>query len=269
MALFPVNDFFIFNGEIKPISEFVGSENDGGIYEVIRVKNGIPLFLEDHISRFYKSAEIAKIPVTFSATELKDFVNILIKKNNATRGNLLISYKLSLKLFFIAHKYPTPGNYNEGVECGVLFTERKNPNAKVFQTFVRQKANKLISKNDIYEVLLVDDFGRVTEGSRSNVFFVKNNLIVTPPAANVLLGITRKKTIELIRLLKINFLEKEILLDEISDYDAMFITGTSPEILPVNRVKETGFNPQNNIIQSLITEYNSMVNEYIKNNIKD
>jgi branched-chain amino acid aminotransferase len=264
MALLPIHFYFVLNGEIKSVSEFVGSENDGGIYEVIRVEKGIPLFLDDHILRFFKSAEIAKISVSYSGHEIESFLKLLIQKNNFSKGNLLISFKSNLKIFYISHKYPTAENYSEGVNCGVLFAQRKNPNAKVFRTSVRQKANKLISENDFYEVLLVDNLGRITEGSRSNIFFVKENQIITPPGTGVLLGITRQKIIQLTKTLGFSFVEKEVLLDELSTFEAMFISGTSPKILPVKQVDKTIFNPQNEILQTLIKQYNLLVIKYLK-----
>ena len=58
---------------------------------------------------------------------------------------------------------------------------------------IRERPVRLISDNKLYEVLLVDRNGRITEGSRSNVFFVKGNKFYTGPSAMVLVGITRKK----------------------------------------------------------------------------
>ncbi|NOR74026.1 MAG: aminotransferase class IV [Draconibacterium sp.] len=264
MALLPTYNYFILNGEIKSASEFIDSENDGGIYEVIRVEKNIPLFLDDHLLRFYKSAEIANIRITYSNQELERFLKLLIKKNNVNEGNLLISFKSCLKIFCIRYKYPELKDYYEGVNCGVLLAERENPNAKVFQTLVRQKANKLIYENGFYEVLLVDNSGRITEGSRSNIFFVKENQIITPPGTGVLLGITRQKTIQLIKLLGINYIEKEVYSDELHTFEAIFITGTSPKILPVKQVGKILFNPQNEILQSLIKQFNLLVDEYLK-----
>ena len=264
MTLFPIQNYFIFNDKIKPISEFTSSENDGGVYEVIRVKNGVPLFLENHLIRFFRSAEIANIPVFLSMQKISGFVKLLIEKNCVDEGNLLISLKLNLKIFSIPHKYPTSENYFRGVKCGILFIERENPNAKVFQTSVRKKANKQIGENDFYEVLLVDKSGVITEGSRSNVFFVKEDKIITPPGKSVLLGITRQKTLEIAENIGVNLFEKDILLDELSSFDAMFITGTSPKILPIKQVAEISFNPQNEILQSLIKQYNLLIDKYVK-----
>ena len=99
--------------------------------------------------------------------------------------------------FFIPHKYPDKKWYETGVPCGILMAERDNPKAKVFQTSVRRKADEMIENQGLFEVLLVDRGGRITEGSRSNVFFVKNDRLFTPKGGDVLSGITRRKIISL------------------------------------------------------------------------
>ena len=186
MALLPVHNYFVYNEQLLPVAQFVPSENEGGIYEVLRVVKGVPLFLEEHLARFYHSAEIAKKKILFSPEQIHRSLISLIQKNRVFNGNILISCKTNLKAFFIPHKYPTGEMFKNGVKCGILKAERKHPNAKIFQTSVRERSNKLIEAKDYYEVLLVDHFGRITEGSRSNVFFVKDDELITPPGNEVL-----------------------------------------------------------------------------------
>lgn len=263
MALFPIYDFFILNGEIKSVSEFIPSENNGGVYEVLRILKGNPLFLEDHLLRLFKSAEIARKQVNYSESEIVNFLLLLIKENKVESGNLLISCKTNLKIFFIKHNYPSVEMYSEGVECGILKAERKDPNAKVFQTSVREQANAVISEKGVYEVVLVDNQERITEGSRSNLFFVKGNQIITSPGNNILLGITRQKTIQLAQELGYIFIEKEVFINELSNFDSAFITGTSPNILPVKQIGNVSFNPHNKILQTLISSFNKLIESYI------
>lgn len=267
MALFPIYNFFVFNDEIKPVSSFVLSENEGGIYEVVRVVNKVPLFLNEHLNRFYQSAKIAGKKVVFSENQIEFFLKELIDQNKVSEGNILISCKKNLKAFFIPHNYPKSFKYATGVTCGVLNAERKNPNAKVFQTSVRQQADKMIAENGFYEVLLVDNEGRVTEGSRSNVFFVNKNGIITPPANEVLLGITRQKTIVCAKKNGVQVFEEDVYLEDLTSFDAAFITGTSPNILPIEKIGAIPFDAKNKVVQNLIVEYNLMVIDYIKNRL--
>jgi len=265
MALLPIYTYFCFNGEIRPVSEFVPSENEGGIYEVLRVVDGVPLFLEDHLERFYNSAQLAGKTVKYTSGEIRSFLKLLIEKDTVTEGNILISCKNNLKAFFIAHKYPNREDYQKGIQCGILAAERENPNAKVFQTSVRQRANTLIAENEFYEVLLIDNDGFITEGSRTNVFFIKEGTIITPTAKKVLLGITRQKTLLCAAQLGFTVNEQNVKLSDLVKFDAVFLTGTSPKILPIKKLGEFSFNAKNEVVQKLIKKYNSLIDEYIKN----
>ena len=263
MAVLPIHKYFSLNGELKSIDQFVASENEGGVYEVMRVVNHIPLFLEDHMARFYRSAKIAGKNIIYSTDQIRTYLNDLIQGNKVQNGNILLSCKINLKIFFIAHFYPDENMYKEGVNCGLLNAVRNNPNAKVFQTEVRIRANELIGKEKYYEVLLVDHSGLITEGSRSNVFFIKGNRLVTPPAGKVLIGITRLKTIECAGILGIDVIEEEIHLSQLGSFDAVFITGTSPKILPVKQIGETEFDTNNGVLRNLMTQYDLLVEEYL------
>lgn len=259
MALKPILKYFIYNGELKPIKKFIPSENDGGIYEVLRVVNGMPLFLDEHLERFFKSAEIAGKKILFSKKEIIYSLNLLIVKNEVEIGNILISCKNNLKVFFIPHVYPTDEQYSSGVSCGILYAERANPNAKVFQTSVRQQANTLITENGFYEVLLADKNEVITEGSRSNVFFIKGTELITTKASKVLLGITRMKTLQCAETLNIVVRERDVKLKDLTDYDAAFLTGTSLGVLPIKSVGELTFNVGDKVLRQLMVQFNSLI----------
>ena len=264
MALVPIHRFFSLNGEIKPNTDFVASENEGGIYEVLRVIDGIPVFLEEHLERFYRSAELAGKTIRFNPLKIRSFLQKLITVNQVDYGNVLISCKINLKAFFITHLYPDADQYQNGVECGLLNAERLNPNAKVFQTLVRVQANEMMAQKGFYEVLLVDHDEMITEGSRSNIFFVNKDQIVTPSADKVLLGITRQKTIACAKALNIQIEETNITLRQLDQFEAVFLTGTSPKILPVSKIADYRFNVKNELMRKLMLKYDEMIWDYVK-----
>lgn len=265
MTQYPLHEVFIYDGEIRPVSEFVVSENAGGVYEVIRVAEGVPLFLEEHLDRFRISARIAHIEMGYSRNDIARLLSQLISRNGIGEGNILLSCKNVLKAFFIPHKYPHDDWFTTGVRCGVLHAERENPNAKVFQTAVRQKADALMAAEGYYEVLLVDSQGRITEGSRSNVFFIDGDRLVTPPGKEVLLGITRQMVLMLAAKLAVPVSEQDVFLDDIPSHDAAFITGTSPKILPLSGIGQCSYDPRNAVVQKLKLAYNDLIREYIGN----
>ncbi len=267
MDLLPVHKHFILNGELKAVKQYVSGENEGGIYEVLRVVDGIPLFLEDHLERFSLSAQLAGKNIGYSDSQISDFLKTLIEKNKVSVGNILIYCKINLEMFFISHVYPSDKMYVEGVSCGILQAERDIPNAKVLHTTVRNRADQIIAEKGFYELLLVDHLGKVTEGSRSNVFFVSENEIVTSPVNRVLVGITRQKTLQIAAELNIKVVEREINFSELQAFDAAFITGTSPKILPILKIDGFKFNPQNQIVGQLIERYNGLIELYVKKTV--
>jgi branched-chain amino acid aminotransferase len=131
---------------------------------------------------------------------------------------------------------------------------------------VRHRADQMLEEKKFFEVLLLDHLGKITEGSRSNVFFVAGNKLVTSPSNKVLLGITRQKTIQLAAELNIEVLEREVNFRELKAFEAAFLTGTSPKILPVAKIDAFKFDPKNEIVKQLMDSYQLMIDNYIQEN---
>ena len=263
MIYFPLHRYYVFNGEIRPNTKFNSSENAGGIYEVLRVIKGVPLFSDEHLKRFFNSAKLAGIEINFSNEQIMLSLHKLIKNNKVYEGNILICFKSYLTTFFIPHKYPDQSWYLTGVPCDVLKAERQNPNVKIFQTNVRKEADYIMEKQGLYEVILVDNHGKITEGSRTNLFFIKEGALYTPPGDQVLKGITREKIILLANEENIPFTEKNIWYKDLFTYEAVFITGTSSKILPVSKIGDLKFDPVHNITQLLRERYDKLIDRQI------
>ena len=154
MAIYPIHNYYLLNKQLESVNNYQPDENAGGVYEVLRIIRGVPLFFADHLKRLSRSANLAQFEFGFSENEIESLLTQLIQVNQVWEGNMLISYKENLIAFFIPHKYPGQILYEKGISLGILHAERHNPNAKVFQTNVRQQADELMLKNDFYEVLL-------------------------------------------------------------------------------------------------------------------
>ena len=138
---------------------------------------------------------------------------------------------------------------------------RKPPNAKIWNAELRTKAQYLISSSDIYEVLLVNKKKNITEGSKTNIFFIRGNSVFTTCSEDVLQGITRQKLIEICNKSGLSVTEKEIPLAEVPFYEAAFITGTSPGILPVSLIDKHRFNTSNETMKKLMEAYDTLVSK--------
>ncbi len=267
-------EYFIHNFRIKPLSEFDEIILSSGlsIYEVIRIEQGIPLFLEDHLNRLFYSADLSNLTLNESYCDFEKLIHELIEKNKTNEGKIKLVIKFDkgnrhtekdLLIYYTPHHYPTLEEYKSGVKIGLCQAVRPNPNAKILNTEARIKANKTIEEGDFYEVLLVDDKGYVTEGSKSNIFFIKNNKIITPPERDVLNGITRINVLKICKKNNIDIIEEKIGYSDIKKMDSAFLTGTSLNILPIRLIEDTKLNTENNILTRLSKLYELSVLEYI------
>jgi|APDOM4702015159_1054818.scaffolds.fasta_scaffold00309_3 branched-chain amino acid aminotransferase len=237
------------------------------VYEVIRFVNGLPLFFDAHLARFKQSCKLAALDCSVSSSLLADLLVQLAIKCNVQNCNL--KYFLSVEdneatfyAGFIKSSYPSPTMYNEGVRVGVIFQERSNPNAKIDNSLLRDSANRLIAEQDLYEVALVNHLGCITEGSRSNLFFVySDGKLLTSPISEVLGGITREVVLEEVAALGYTLEHRNVALSEIPAMKAAFITGTSPEVLPIAWFNGVSLDASNQLVRKIGKCYKKRVEE--------
>jgi branched-chain amino acid aminotransferase len=240
------------------------------VYEVIRILAGRPLFLEKHIQRLNNSARILDKNIPFSITEFSFLIKKLIGLNNSKEGNVKISieYNISSAAFrsiigFIPHKYPSNEDYQNGVKTISSVNLRLNPKAKVQNEELRKELNQLINASKAYEAVLVHPDGYITEGSRSNIFFVQGTCLITSPADQVLSGITRENVIQICKENKYNLIMRSLSYSELPNIDAAFLTGTSPKVLPVKSIDEFTFKLPNKLTQEIMLRYDKLIQTYL------
>ena len=244
------------------------------IYDLIRIENCIPVFYEQYISRLQNSLKFINKSLWFGFDQLFYKIQKLISLNCATTTSflkLIISFNNdyfgSLKNLFIAYfaalHQPSPKQYAEGVYTITLQEQRLNPNAKIYLPHLRSKTENFIKSHNITEVILLTQENIITEGSRSNVFFIKNNTLFTPHLKMVLPGITRQNVIKIAKQLGIKVQETDIYYNQLAEFEAAFLTATSKKILPIKRIDNILFRPQHPLIQTLLRQYNQLINSYV------
>jgi len=267
------NSKFIINNYIKVISEISSCLDKDKIvvYEVVRLIENKILFFEDHLERLFNSYKHLNIKPSLSEQQISNQLQQLIETNKISNGNIKFQFQIDKKTsnqdfiaFFIPHSYPTTKQYNEGIKVSVLNASRINPNAKIQDTSLRDISNQIIDNDKVYEVLLLNSKGFVTEGSRSNLFMIKDNVVKTPPNEDILPGITRKYVIQACNELKIDCLQTRITVEEMLTMDALFISGTSPKILPINSIGTRRFNANNGCLRSIMKHFDEIINFYLK-----
>lgn len=265
---------FIFNDMVYEVSQFDNTYvfNTPSVYEVIRIFDGTPLFLESHYERLINSGALLGFDINETYDNFKKNItkmmiinavknfNIKIVINNLNQPTLNICY------FFIKSEYPSIDLYENGIKTFTYMATRDKPNAKVMNKDLRTMINVKLSETSCYEAILVNEKVEVTEGSRSNLFFIKNQTVYTAPAKDVLLGITRERIISLCKNNNINIEECPIPLHTIAHYNACFISGTSPKVLPINTIDNVTFEKNNALLEKIVSIYNTAIDEYIIKN---
>lgn len=230
------------------------------IYEVVRVFKGHAIFLKDNLVRLANSLKKSNLDIEVESLNLPQKLQRFIDLEQMSEGNL--KYVLHFNagradeyIYRIPHSYPTEKDYREGVSTLTYAAVRENPGVKYINADLRTLTNGLMAEHGVYEVLLVDREGFITEGSRSNVFFVKGETLYTSPLEYVLPGTSRKRVFEICKDHHVQIEEKRIGRNTLADYDIAFLTGTSPLILPISRIDAVRYQPDNAFLHRLMKWY--------------
>lgn len=241
------------------------------IYEVIRVKEGVPLFYEEHLERLFASLDLMNISSDFNEYLFLSALEQLIHETHIINNNIRLEIgkvsneTISWVLFWVQSVYPEKSVYTRGVPVVSLKSSRPNPHAKVFRKSFVDEVNQLKSETGAFEVLLIREDDIITEGSRSNLFFIKEGAIYSPKETDVLKGVSRKKLLEILHQEKFSYIERNITSDEINEFDACFLTGTSIHLLPIHQIDEHVFHSEtNDVLKALIQLFDSRIEDYIQ-----
>ncbi|MCU4155823.1 aminotransferase class IV [Carboxylicivirga sp. A043] len=244
---------------LKSVAFFNDSIGDDEvcIYEVFRIEASTPLFIDEHLNRLANSIEIAGYQAIVNNNQLKNRLKMLYSANNISNGNIKIDFRFSdrdtyqFMAYFTTAKYPSEKEYNEGIKCTLQFSERHHPKAKIYNPDVRGKANTIIEQRHVYESILVNSDNCLTEGSRSNLFFIKDNCLITADDSLVLGGIMRKQVLSIAQEKNIVVEFRAINIDELDQMEAAFISGTSPRLLAINHIDKAEYNVKHPLLVEL------------------
>ena len=262
----------IIDGEVRSINDLseMDVSDEGAVYEVIRIISSVPLFYKDHMHRMQKSIELLGCEGSIDTAKIFAHIRKTVSENGLMNCNVKIVFYMlpdmdKFLLYVSKSYYPEESVYQKGVALATLKWDRNNPNTKRINHDYRTAVSEVIAKNDVFEALLISCDSIVTEGSRSNIFFIKDGSVYTAPKQLILEGITRKYVVKVCEELGIEVREREIKEEELQKFDAVFLTGTSIHVLPVSKVDKLNFDSGNNPTLVKIREaFAAMVEKNIK-----
>lgn len=265
-------EYFSRNGAILPITEAsVALSNieysyGFGVYESIRVANGTPYFLDDHIERLMTSAQLIGLSHTFAAASIKTFIRELLEKNAAQSCNIKIlligaarAQDVSLNILCLNPLFPDKKLYRDGVSCSTYQYERPFPHAKTLNMLQSYLAYRDAKEAGAYDALLVNKKGCVTEGTRTNFFCIKDKTLISPPESEILLGVTRKHVVSVAGQIGFSVECKDIPLSDVKNYDAAILTSTSSKILPIRSIGDIQLDPQPEGLRTLMEAFDTFL----------
>jgi D-alanine transaminase len=213
-----------------------------GVYESMQVRHGIVFEQEAHLARLAHSAQIIGLPLPAGLTTIGHWIAAALAANHMD--------DCTVRLFMIgpenggrvtAYIWPQgspvyPQEYYAAGATAVTFeAQRYLPEAKSLNTLVSFMAQRHAHAAGVHEALLFHD-GNLTEGSNSNLYAVIDGALVTPPAQQVLSGVTRDVALQLATENRIAWREDRLPLAGIAGWRECFITSTSRHIMPVTQI---------------------------------
>ena len=238
-------------------------------YETVRVKDGVLLFVEDHLARLVKSVKgLENFPVD-TAGILSEAYS-LIDMDGVTDGSIrIVLTKESLLIHQADITLPSEELFEQGINTSLLNWERKTPNLKIFRgdykTKVNEKFREANSHGLPFELVLSDNDGRLYEGSMSNLFVIRDGQVYSAPDEKILIGITRKRVMEALKRSGLELQTGTFRPEELDPAnDAVFVSSTPFDILPVRYIDDYEFRSSDNEILKMISKmYREYTSEYI------
>jgi branched-chain amino acid aminotransferase len=228
------------DGEIMPASEASISATDEGVlrgdgaFEVIRVYDGRPYALEEHLRRLERSAANLRLEANTEAVRAE--AHRLLAQAGPGEEHELLRIVLTRGGRRLLLTEPLPPSAPR-IKLGTITYSptRILDGVKSLSYAANMLASRLAREQGFDEALLVTPHGRVLEAPTSSIFWVKDGAIMTPPLEDhILASITRALVIE-----ASGASERPCTLNDLRLADEAFLASTTREVQPVASVDDT------------------------------
>ncbi|MEC7380714.1 MAG: branched-chain amino acid aminotransferase [Pseudomonadota bacterium] len=252
------------------------------VFEGERAYSGKIFKLKEHTERLLDSANQLDLKVPYTLSEIKDACYLTLKKNNLNdayvrpiiwRGAETMGVSApNSKIHCAIAVWEWPSYFNpedklKGIKLTLSKWKRPSPEtipckAKAAGLYMICTLSKQEAESRGYDdALMLDWKGQVAEATGANIFFIVGNEIHTPVPDCFLDGITRRTVIEIAKEQGLEIIERKIEMDELSDFEQCFITGTAAEVTPVSGIDNFNFSVGDQIIK-LSDSYIDLVNNW-------
>jgi branched-chain amino acid aminotransferase len=253
-----------------------------GIYETVLVRNSRPFLLGKHLERLRSSAAIIRVDVPWDDGKFVSEIDRLLDANGMTDAALRINisrgvgdWRLSVdgasNPTFLFSLFPIPDyaqdTYTRGWE--VIISREFVTMDPVIPALAKttNRLSLILAKSEAEErggkeAILLNLQGYLTEGTSSNLFFVKSGVVCTPSLdSGILEGITRSVVMEILEKEGVEIEESTYRPDDLKNADEAFLTFTTAGVVPIYSVDGivAGKGEAGRVTTKIIDEYNSEV----------
>jgi branched-subunit amino acid aminotransferase/4-amino-4-deoxychorismate lyase len=224
-----------------------------GLFETMRVFNGKPFRMAQHLERMVRGADFLKIKLPFTPKELQQFATQLVEKNQMpdsvlrvtlTRGPGERGYTPqgaeTPTLVMTLHPAP-PLDPNSPAEWSLITSSFRIPASDPLSSF--KTTNKLVSimarseaaEKGADEALITNTNGEVAETAGANLFWVYHDKICTTPTGRgVLPGLTRAVVLEICQVLALPTNKRVIKPEALRNAEGIFLTQSALGVVTIS-----------------------------------
>lgn len=225
----------------------LGLQRGYGIFDFLRVSGRKPLFIDDHLDRFYSSAATMRLPVPETRERLGEVIHELVGLNDLPSSGIRIlltggpspdGYAISSPRMAVIQQAmaPPPDELQTpGIRLCSHPYRRQLPEVKTTDYLMAVWLQPWLKENGGDDILYHHE-GIVSECPRSNLFIVDRNGVLVTPARDMLKGVTRKKVLSLAHRSGIAVEERDVWLEEMAAASEVFVTSSTKRILPVRSI---------------------------------
>jgi D-alanine transaminase/branched-chain amino acid aminotransferase len=245
--------YCFIEGEIKKIEEChlsitdLGIQRGYGLFDFFRIKGNKPLFIEDHLERFFHSAKRMRMESILDIHELRATLERLINMNQLDHSGMKIiltggdsqdGYSISKPRLCIVQNQllPPPDQLPAaGIHLASWNYQRQLPDVKTTDYLMAIWLQPWMKERKADDILYHHD-NVIRECPRSNIFIITNEGHLATPAEGMLSGITRKNIIRVTSKIGIPVSERNITLEQLKKSAGAFICSTTKRMMPVDHM---------------------------------
>ena len=265
------------NGELfhraqAKISVFDSAVQGGdAVWEGLRVYDGRIFCFEKHLNRLMESAKSMDFTNIPSVEEVKNAVFSTLQANSMkddthirltlTRGEKITSgmnpklNQFGCTLIVLAE---WKSSIYSGKELRLVTSNirRNSPLCLDSKIHHANLINNILAKIEanhagVDDAVMLDLDGFVAETNATNIFMIKNGVVITPFPKACLPGITRGLIIEICKNNNISIVEQDISVTELYNADEVFTTGTMGELARVNEIDNRKIENKGGVLMQL------------------